>query len=611
MLGLCLLGACNDDPEVSEYQRVKEEFEHQMGGQIDPSQYWKTAVKLRVRVTTTQPTDIVAYCGTQQNLVYDRKEVGKNGTVLMTVPQGYGAQVLLVGNNGKRRVLKNVALTGVQVQDVELVMPDSDLQYELPSAALRAEIPASLNGTDITPNHGYAVLNPRVMLPAIEEIDEGKNAATSGAEINYELISNGPFDVTMFYGFTGCYQSRILGYYYHSPGTYADMKFVDLVETHLYDYIDGKSKVQYQLDGNTDKWYDTNYDYRDGFEPPWTSVTARLGDDIYNLEWVIRKYGKDRITGLRGLAYTIDVPKDYRIGFYLKSEGRMNETQRASIVSKGIPAGVLPVPFYETNFSAMALNKDGLHRSFLLKTKEYSIMGMEDAPASIDYDCNDVIFGLEAGVESELPTITVPDIDFINRDDLVLLPWTIAFEDVARKADFDFNEVVIRVVPDYTEERACVTLLAAGSDSNTKMYLHYNGPDGDENLGEVHALLGGGDYINTTSAVALESGVELDCVAWPKSYTMGTDANRFYVEVVRGSCEDCSDLLAFSDDPGVLPQAICVAGEWEWPKEGVHISTAYSHFPRWAKDIAQQKYWGWHTSPQEDTTVSYTESGLE
>ena len=605
MLAGCLLVACGDETEISEYQRVSAGFEEQLGGPIDSFQFWKTAVKLRVKVTTNLPTDIVAYSSSQDYLLYDRKEVSKNSTVTMTVPQGYGNQVLLVGNNGKRRILQSVTLTGAQVQDVELEMPYADTQDVLPAAEGRAEIPSSLNGKDITPNKGYADLNPQVMLPAISVIDEGVNAATKDVEVNYELISNGPFDVTMFYGFTGCYQPRVLGYYYHSPGTYSDMKFVDLVDTHMYDYIDGKAKVQYQLDGNTEKWYDANFDYRDGFVPPWTIVTDRLVDDAYNLESVIQRYGKDRITALRGLAYTIDVPKDYRIGFYLKSEGRSNEQQRASIISKGIPADVLPSPFYENNFSAKALNKDGLHRSFLLKTDLYTIMGMEDAPTGTDYDCNDVIFGLEASVESELPTITVPDIDVIRREDLELLPWTIAYEDVARKADFDFNDVVIRVVPDYTEEKACVTLLAAGCDQNTKMYLHYKGPDGDLNMGEVHALLGGGDYINTKSSVLSEAPVELDCVDWPMDYTMFNDANRFYVEVVRGTCDDCSDLITLNDEPGLLPQAVCVAGEWEWPKEGVHITSAYSYFTRWAKDVTQQKYWDWYATPKEDTTVSY------
>lgn len=600
-LAVCCV-ACGEEEPISNYHRVLAEFEEQLGGDIDPSQFWKTAVRLKVNVSTTLPTDVVAY-SSQDNWLYCRKEIDRDGTVVMTIPQGLGNQVLLVGNNGQRRLLKSVMLSGVPEQEVELVMPSpqvSSIQTEG-----RAAFSAALNGSDITPNIGYRNLQPQTMLPLLESINEAVDAAESGLEVNYELVSHGPFEVTMFYGFTGCYQSRILGYYYHSPGTYSDLKFVDLVDTHSFDYINGQAKIQYQLDGVTSQWYDSNFDYQDGFEPPWTKISDRLGDDVYNIEHVIRKYGMNRITALRGLSYLIDVPEEYRIGFYLKMQGVESTAQRASIVGKGIASAVLPDPFYETNFTAKALNKDGKHRSFLLKEEAFTVMGMEDASSSGDFDCNDVIFGLEAEVESEMPTLTVPDIDDNNGDNILNLPWTIAYEDVARQADFDFNDVVIRIVPDYVKEKATVTLLAAGSDRHTKMYLHYDGPEGDLNFGEVHDLLGGGDYINTKSAVAAVPGVELETVAWPKAYTVGTDANRFYVEVVRGDCTDCSDLITLSDVPGVLPQAICVVGEWQWPKEGVHISTAYPNFIRWAKDVSQQKYWGWHLSPQEDFTVVY------
>ena len=125
-----------------------------------------------------------------------------------------------------------------------------------------------------------------------------------GLNGNYELISQGPFKVTMFYGFTGEYKPRILGYYRHSPGTYQDLEMVDLVNTHSYDYIDGEAKLQYQLDGR-DTWYDSNFDYRDGYTAPFTTMTDRLGDDVYNIQHVMDKYG-NRMTKARGLTWEIN-----------------------------------------------------------------------------------------------------------------------------------------------------------------------------------------------------------------------------------------------------------------------------------------------------------------
>ena len=47
-----------------------------------------------------------------------------------------------------------------------------------------------------------------------------------------------------------------------------------------------------------------------------------------------------------------------------------------------------------------------------------------------------------------------------------------------RDNDFDFNDAVIRIQPDYENETCGITLMAVGSSE--KMYLHYDGPDGDQ-----------------------------------------------------------------------------------------------------------------------------------
>ena len=54
-----------------------------------------------------------------------------------------------------------------------------------------------------------------------------------------------------------------------------------------------------------------------------------------------------------------------------------------------------------------------------------------------------------------------------------------------------------------------------------------------------------------------------------------------------------------------MPQAILVAGNWHWPMEGVHITTAYNKFSPWAIDMCNLSYWNWHTDPQPNTTVAY------
>lgn len=85
---------------------------------------------------------------------------------------------------------------------------------------------------------------------------------------------------------------------------------------------------------------------------------------------------------------------------------------------------------------------------------------------------------------------------------------------------------------------------------------------------------------------------------------MQRDASRFYIEVKRGSCHDCSDILQLSDTPSLLPQAVLVAGEWKWPMEGVSITTAYSMFAGWGRDFTNTACWNWYSNPKTNTCVN-------
>ena len=86
---------------------------------------------------------------------------------------------------------------------------------------------------------------------------------------------------------------------------------------------------------------------------------------------------------------------------------------------------------------------------------------------------------------------------------------------------------------------------------------------------------------------------------------MSKDASRFYIEIQRGTCNDCTDVITLADTPGKMPEAILVAGEWKWPMEGVHVIESYPEFPKWAKDVTMTHYWEWYKTPNKDTFVSY------
>ena len=601
-MGLALLFAgavaCDDEEYQTEYMRTKAAFLEAIEGKISALQWWRTAVTLHVNVKNVTSALESAYSvGEGVPILYDQKELSVDGSVCLTVPQGAGREVLIVVKDGSNLKNVTVRLTGALTEEVTLDMLSSTTLREATANT------SSIYGKDIQPNVGYTEIG-RLAIETVElYTKEGMDPTEKGLIDNYELISNGPFYVTMYYGYTGTYVPRILGYYRHSQGTYKDLELVDLVDTHSYDYLNGQAKLQYQLDGNTKKWYDANFDHLDGFEPPYTPVEARLDDDAYGIHFVMQKYG-DRMSLARGLTYKIDVKPGDRVGFYLKNPRSQNDIQRELMVQTGVPSAVLPEPFYETNWSAKRFHTNGKHRSILIQENGYTIMGMEDAGNGGDLDCNDVLFGVYAKMESEMPTIITPEADnlIVSSGEQV---WTVAFEDLYREADFDFNDAVIQLTPDYEQEVCAVSVMAAGS--NDRMYLHYNGPEGDQNLGEMHALLGESELccINTESTVPMTPFVPLDDVKWPKHYTMAEDARRFYIEVKRGECEDCSDLITLPYEPGEIPQALLVAGEWKWPKELMPIYSAYTNFPEWAKDATDMTYWDWYLNAEKGMTVVY------
>lgn len=87
-------------------------------------------------------------------------------------------------------------------------------------------------------------------------------------------------------------------------------------------------------------------------------------------------------------------------------------------------------------------------------------------------------------------------------------------------------------------------------------------------------------------------------VEWPEGYLMTKDAYRFYI-LLEGK------KIAVSQTPGSVPQAICVAGEWRWPKEHVNLSTAYSLVGEWAKNIFTSEGREWYMHPAKSCVVSF------
>ena len=633
--GLCLVAmvalaavSCSTE-SLSEFERTKAEFLTQIDGTVDQMQMWRTAVVLDVNVTADAPAKLWLMSGAENGTLYDYKEVSGNRTVKMLAPQGMGNTVYIVSLCDRNKEINAIKLTGQTEQSVDIelssvynpsyVKPAKAAPVYAPEAAPKATDKASLYGSSIIGGAKYNQFTNDQTYEALELLGnyyiEYMPAKNLGLNCDYELESNGDFDITWFAGNSMSSTAHVLGYYYHSPGTYDDIKYVDISETEIYDYIDGLAKVQYQVNDNAaseygvkaNYWYDANFDMGDTFESPRPNLAVRRNDDAYNTIDVFKRYGSD-ISALRGISFTVKVPKGMRVGFYDRVEDVSLPTQYDRLVRLGIKPYTTRDKFKAMNFTAEALNQNlnqkGSYRSCIVPNAYTDWIGMENDYTGGDLDCNDVIFGISADLDIHRPDIVVPDIEpSADYDDK--MPWTIAYEDVYRGADFDFNDAVIKILPDYESEKCCVTVMATGSTD--KMYLHYDGPDGDIILGEMHELLGTSvnKRVNTETANAETPFVMIDCVNWPKEYTIDNDAKRFYIEVQRGTCKDCSDIISLPDSPGQMPQAILVAGEWKWPREGVHINTAYDTFASWSKNVTKMAYWSWYSYINYNMCVNY------
>ncbi len=617
-----LLAGCTFNDTVTEHEQTEARFEELLGCKISSMQWWETSVKVQVDVTTDSPVRLWLTSTPKNGLLYDYKEIQTSGTVTMTAPQGQGGTVYLSSFSNNKLTAMPVALTGKPIETVSLntlrskpALPSTFPSYQ----ETEKSHPISLSGHSIAGNAAYYEFDHSQLQSfrtLMGYIEAGGDYLTtmSGSSDDYELSSNGPFHVIWASGWEAAQTTHILGYYYHSPGTYEDIEYVDLSETHQWDYIDGMSKLQYQIDVDDvaqgihfypGKWYDANFDMHDGYGSTYSLNMDRIGDSAFNMRRVYERY-RQHISAFRGISFLIDVPVGKHIGLYLRSDSEAFPDQWSLLRSKRVPPYVSNQALFRgICFSAKDMNVDGVRRSIIWDEGSAIWMGMEDYVVGGDNDCDDVVFCVLEDVEICKPDIILPDVVLqdVYEDNF---PWTLAFEDVNRDADFDFNDAVIKLVPDYQKELCCVTAMAVGSTD--RMYLYFDGPDGEVNLGELHEAFGNSGTmkcINTEQQNITNPVVPMDCVPWPKGYSMEQDARRFSIRIQRGTCEDCMDTLSLPSVPGELPEALLAAGEWKWPVEKKSIVTAYPYFPNWSQDPNNLSYWHWYKSGTPGAIVSY------
>src|SRR5574344_821062 len=153
IVALCVsLSACNDEG-LTEYERQTANLKELIGGNFDTSQYWKTAVEVKVTVNSTNATTVKAYSINQgTSYIFDSQTADPNGTVTITIPQGYGNNFTLKCNNGIKTISQIVTLTGAPKQSVVV---DFSASVKPRNIDAKYAVNAALYGNSFIGSYGY------------------------------------------------------------------------------------------------------------------------------------------------------------------------------------------------------------------------------------------------------------------------------------------------------------------------------------------------------------------------------------------------------------------------------------------------------------------------
>ena len=605
---------------------------------VDPKQTWMTSETVQLDISIDDEADITAQTIMNEKVtVLGQTHLKGSGVMFLDIPQGIGSSFGLVyddGVNAKQYRQINLVGNNAKVIDVNF-QSASNTKSVAPAAqrcSTRAATASSLYGSSYIKDCGYLNFGPWGWGDVKTALVEAKNSQLNLTTlIDYEIKSEGLLEggemvandsilLSFLYGHTGQTGARTLGYYYHSVGSYSDIVFKDIAEVLQLDYYNGKAKVQYQLDDQP-TWYDANFDYKDDPANPSTTPanSVRKGDDAWNTLNVHNYYG-DRLTAIRGLTFKLSIPKGKEYGFYLRTDAALSDAQKTNLTNLGVTESKLPK--YSANYSCAAMNTGSNNfRSAIAIYDNFTFMGMDDDLGGGDFDCNDVTFALSnTKGERYIPVFTEStknsnwnkDVieehpEYINPPSLEetnLQSWTLAFENAGLGNDYDFNDVVLKVTPDTKNGKAEVKLLAAGAQRKTEVY--FNGTL----LGEVHALFGvsSGTFVNTTSNTATTKAVTLPSIDWPKNTTMEEQRMNFSLKVYNddGTPDREFSMVDLLNDMK-SPQALCVAGDWKWPKERINVYVAYPLIGKWGVNFNNPEYCNWYLQPKADAVVTLLE----
>lgn len=440
----------------------------------------------------------------------------------------------------------------------------------------------------------YGSTNEEV-LSTLNRIEAGFSITTSGGEI----------EVPFIYGATNIQDQ--FGYIYYKEGQ------DPLAQPHYVLMSDGRpqSNLYWNSWGNSDNAvgemqlanWNENEEYNEEQPIYGKSADAR----VYGTKYKLSFFGENH-----DQTATYTFPAGYKIVFFIcpgevnnqNADGTLNSYNKNNF-NYSLPELNKRIQHYYYNYNSPTYQQGddqtrGAVKATAWTSNGMTFMGFEDGGQ--DEDLNDIVFWVEGEytannnppvveVETKVTTTT-------NNQS-----WIFACEDLGGSFDYDFNDVVWEFVKEYktvttstiedgkttlqsvtTFAGGKVRLLAAGGTLPIALYY------GDTYLGNIHEKFGqtaeGGLY--TPINVGTRATVEPVEIQLPFTITQNTSVNDVYqnfrVEVIGTNGQSYYITAPNRNVNHTAPQIILLPGEWNWPREGVAITSAYPNFTNWVQN---------------------------
>ena len=440
----------------------------------------------------------------------------------------------------------------------------------------------------------YGSTNEEV-LSTLNRIEAGFSITTSGGEI----------EVPFIYGATNIQDQ--FGYIYYKEGQ------DPLAQPHYVLMSDGRpqSNLYWNSWGNSDNAVGemqlANWNSNDEYNEEQPIYDKSADARVYGTKYKLSFFGENH-----DQTATYTFPAGYKIVFFIcpgavnnqNADGTLNSYNKNNF-NYSLPELNKRIQHYYYNSNSPTYQQGdnetrGAVKATAWTSNGMTFMGFEDGGQ--DEDLNDIVFWVEGKytannnppvveVETKVTTTT-------NNQS-----WIFACEDLGGSFDYDFNDVVWEFVKEYktvttstiedgkttlqsvtTFAGGKVRLLAAGGTLPVALYY------GNTNMGNIHEKFGqtaeGGLY--TPINVGTKATVEPIEIALPFTITQNTSVNDVYqnfrVEVIGTNGQSYYITAPNRNVNHTAPQIILLPGEWNWPREGVAITSAYPNFTNWVQN---------------------------